>query len=182
MKSDGAIPGDVDLMLRAKAGDDAAFSLLVERFGKILLNFFLRKGVSYEDGQDLVQKTFLRLWSYRRRYVPEAKFTTFLFLAAGQVATDHFRSEARRKRLADSLAEEAKDTGTDGASSDALPGSGQDVRLAVARLPEGMRDVVELGVFQQLPYQDVAGILGIPRGTVKSRMFNALRRLKEMLS
>ena len=59
---------------------------------------------------------------------------------------------------------------------------GEDVRRAVARLPEGLRDVVELGVFQDLPYAEVGKILKIPVGTVKSRMFNALRKLKELLA
>ena len=56
------------------------------------------------------------------------------------------------------------------------------MRRAVARLPEGLRDVVELGVFQDLPYAEVGKILKIPVGTVKSRMFNALRKLKELLA
>ena len=59
---------------------------------------------------------------------------------------------------------------------------GEAVRRAVAQLSPGLRDVVELGVFQSLPYADVGEILGIPVGTVKSRMFNALRKLKEILS
>ena len=62
------------------------------------------------------------------------------------------------------------------------PAEGEDVRRAVARLPEGLRDVVELGVFQDLPYAEVGKILKIPVGTVKSRMFNALRKLKELLA
>ena len=61
-------------------------------------------------------------------------------------------------------------------------GSGERVRRAVASLPPAMRDVVELGVFQDLPYADVAEILGIPEGTVKSRMFNALKKLKELMN
>ena len=52
----------------------------------------------------------------------------------------------------------------------------------IASARAGMRDVVELGVFQDLPYADVAEILGIPEGTVKSRMFNALRKLKELMN
>ena len=60
-------------------------------------------------------------------------------------------------------------------------GEREDVRRAVARLPESMREVVELGVFQDLPYAEVSEILGIPVGTVKSRMYNAIRKLKEML-
>ena len=60
-------------------------------------------------------------------------------------------------------------------------GEREDVRRAVARLPEPMREVVELGVFQDIPYAEVSEILGIPVGTVKSRMYNAIRKLKEML-
>ena len=55
-----------------------------------------------------------------------------------------------------------------------------DVLWALSRLPEGMREVVVLGVMQDMPYAEIAEILGIPVGTVKSRMFNALRKLKEI--
>lgn len=62
------------------------------------------------------------------------------------------------------------------------PAEGEDVRRAVSQLPQGLRDVVELGVFQDLPYAEIGQILKIPVGTVKSRMFNALRKLKELLT
>lgn len=166
-------------MARVATGDENAFAVLVERYQNVLLNFFLRRGVSYDDGQDLAQQTFLRLWRYRKKFTPRAKFTTFLFLLAGQVSVDFFRSEGRRIGLRDALAREAE------VMSDATPqqepAAGGDVRQAVAHLPEGLRDVVELGVFQNLPYAEVGEILGIPVGTVKSRMFNALRKLKEMM-
>lgn len=174
-------PGDSDaaLMARTAAGDESAFAGLVEKYQNILLNFFLRRGVSYSDGQDLAQRTFLRLWRYRANYKPQAKFTTFLFLLAGQVSVDFYRSEGRRADLEEGLAHEAE------VAADVRPPAarfgGEDVRRAVSRLPAGLRDVVELGVFQDLPYADVAAALGIPVGTVKSRMFNALRKLKEIL-
>ena len=87
---------DAELMARAAKGDESAFAELVVRYQDVLLNFFLRKGVSYSDGQDLVQRTLLRLWRYRKRYVPTAKLTTFLFLLAGQVTIDFFRAEGHR--------------------------------------------------------------------------------------
>ena len=171
---------DAALMARTVKGDEAAFCALVGKYRNVLLNFFLRKGVSYNDGQDLAQRTFLRIWRYRMKYRPQAKFTTFLFLLAGQEAIDFFRSEGRRTELEENLAHEAE------VAADVRPSGGrfggEDVRRAVSRLPQGLRDVVELGVFQDLPYADVGEILGIPVGTVKSRMFNALRRLKETLS
>ena len=82
---------DAELMARTARGDEGAFAELVVRHQDILLNFFLRKGVSYSDGQDLAQRTLLRLWRYRNRYAPTAKLTTFLFLLAGQVAPEQFR-------------------------------------------------------------------------------------------
>lgn len=171
---------DAELMSLAAAGRDEAFRELVLRYQNILLNFFLRKGVSYSDGQDLAQRTFLRLWRYRGRYSAQAKFTTFLFLLAGQEAVDFFRAAGRRACLEEGLAHEA-DVAAD-LHRPSAPADGEDVRRAVARLPEGLRDVVELGVFQDLPYAEVGRILKIPVGTVKSRMFNALRKLKELLA
>lgn len=167
-------------MRRAAQGEERAFAALVDRYKNILLNFFLRKGVSYDDGQDLAQQTFLRLWNYRAKYTPQAKFTTFLFLLASQVAVDFYRSVARRRGLVENLTREVE-VRADAAPPPA-PAEGEDVRRAVAKLPAGLRDVVELGVFQDLPYADIGDILKIPVGTVKSRMFNALRKLKELLA
>ena len=176
---------DAELMALSAQGRTDAFAELVVRYQNILLNFFLRRGVSYDDGQDLAQQTFLRLWNYRKKYTPQAKFTTFLFLLAGQVSVDFYRAESRRHGLEEGLAREAEtaaDTTSKAGGAPADSAAGADVRRAVARLPPGLRDVVELGVFQDLPYAEVGEILGIPTGTVKSRMFNALRKLKEMLA
>ena len=98
---------DAELMARTAKGDENAFAELVVRYQDVLLNFFLRKGVSYSDGQDLVQRTLLRLWRYRNRYAPTAKLTTFLFLLAGQVAIDFFRAEGHRQGLEEELERQA---------------------------------------------------------------------------
>lgn len=141
---------------------------------KKLVNFFWRLGVSISECEDLVQETYLRLWRCRDGYRPTAKFTTFLFLIARQVRIDALRRQTRR---------EGRETDYAAMQSTIQPppnGDGEEVRRAVLRLPEPLRETVELCVFQDLPYAEVAGILGIPLGTVKSRMFNALRKLKEM--
>ncbi len=171
---------DVELMRLAASDREDAFEALVEKYKDILLNFFLRRGVSCTDGQDLAQRTFLRLWKYRKKYEPQAKFTTFLFLLAGQESVDFFRAEGRRAGLVEGLTREVE-VRADVQQADP-PADGEAVRRAVAQLSPGLRDVVELGVFQDLPYADVGEALGIPVGTVKSRMFNALRKLKELLS
>jgi RNA polymerase sigma-70 factor (ECF subfamily) len=172
---------DTGLMLRVRGGDDGdAFAELVARHQKKLLNFFARSGVQY-DSEDLVQQTFLRLYRYRARYVATAKFTTFLFLLARQVWIDELRRCKRRERLAESLAAEPHAEYAEPASASAGAAGDLDLAGALATLPEGLRQVVELGVYQDLAYADIAEILGIPVGTVKSRMFNALARLREAL-
>jgi RNA polymerase sigma-70 factor (ECF subfamily) len=169
---------DAALMALARVDDRHAFAVLVRRHQKMLLNFFIRSGVQY-DAEDLVQQTFLRLYRYRDRYLPRAKFTTFLFLMARQVWIDELRRRSRTGRLADALAREPEPPTAAGGPPPER--GGLDIADAVAALPEAMRQVVELGVYQDLPYAEVAHILGVPEGTVKSRMFNAIRMLRERL-
>ena len=154
---------DDDLMREAK------------KFEKNLLNFFWRQGVSPSEGEDLVQETYLRLWNYRRDYQPTAKLSTFLFLMARQVRIDALRRATRRATREERWGQEQPVT-----EQPRTGGEREDVRWAVAKLSEPLRDVVELGVFQDLPYAEVAEILNIPVGTVKSRMHNALKELKEI--
>ena len=155
------------------SGDDLMRE--ARKFEKNLLNFFWRQGVSVSEGEDLVQETYLRLWKYRADYRPTAKLSTFLFLMARQVRIDALRRQVRRANREMRWGEDRPT-----AEGPRTGGEREDVRWAVARLSEPLRDVVELGVFQDLPYADVADILGIPVGTVKSRMSNALKKLKEI--
>ena len=147
------------------------------KFEKNLLNFFWRQGVSLSEGEDLVQETYLRLWKYRREYKPAAKLSTFLFLMARQVRIDALRRQTRRANRERTSLEA---TSLQGSAVTSRIDAREDVRWALAKLSEPLRDVIELGVFQDLPYAEVAEILGIPVGTVKSRMHNALKELKEI--
>lgn len=172
---------DAALMLRVRADNDRdAFAVLVTRHQKMLLNFFARSGVQY-DSEDLVQQTFLRLYRYRDRYVVTAKFTTFLFLLARQVWIDELRRRKRNERLKEGLAAEPHPGFSEPPSASAGEFGDVDLARALMQLPEGLRQVVELGVYQDLPYAEVAEILKIPIGTVKSRMFNALAKLRAFL-
>ena len=158
--------------------DDSADDALMQEAGgfrKNLLNFFWRQGVSYSEGEDMVQETYLRLWKYRREYQRTAKLSTFLFILARQVRIDALRRQTRRQNREDAWGKDRPDT-----VAAPVAGVREDVRWAVGRLSEPLREVVELGVFQDLPYAEVAAILGIPVGTVKSRMSNALKKLKEI--
>jgi len=161
----------------AGVADGLSGEMLMEeakKFEKNLLNFFWRQGVSHFEGEDLVQETYLRLWKYRREYRPTAKLSTFLFTLARQVRIDALRRQTRRESREEAWGKERPDVQAPATSAR------EDVRWAVSRLSEPLRDVVELGVLQDLPYAEVAQVLGIPVGTVKSRMSNALKRLKEI--
>lgn len=170
---------DTVLMIRTREKDDAtAFAELIRRHQRPLMNFFLRCGV-YGDVEDLAQETFLRLYRYRKRYVPTAKFTTFLYLLARQVRIDALRRVRRRDALHLRFAVEAPQ---ETAPTAADRGGRLDIETALASLGDAMREVVVLSILQGLSQQEVAAILKIPVGTVKSRLSNALQRLRRTLS
>lgn len=171
-------PSDVELMLRAAREDDRdAFSELVRRHQRPLMNFFVRSGV-YGDVEDLTQETFIRLYRYRTRYAPTAKFTTFLYLLARQTRIDALRRMQRRGALHERAAAEAPQADEPTATN---RGERLDVVAALARLSDPMREVVVLSVMQGLTQNEVADVLHIPVGTVKSRLSVALQRLREFL-
>jgi len=173
---------DAELMCSAAKGSEIAFAEIVSRYQDVLLNFFLRCDVSFVDGQDLAQRTFLRLWRYRKKYKAEgAKFTTFLFMLARQESIDFFRAEARRRVQEESLVQAAGELAPATGAGAAASSSGDAVRRAMRRLTPTLREAVELVVFQDMPYAEAGQVLGVPLGTVKSRMSNALKRLKELL-
>lgn len=157
--------------------DRSAFEELVKRHQKKILNFFYRCNVQY-DAEDLAQQTFVRLYRYRLNYKKSAKLTTFIFLLARQIWIDELRKRTRRKRLKEGWAEETVQVVE---PITAVSDARVDIAAALAQLSEDMRLAVELGVYQGLNYSEVAQILEIPEGTVKSRIFNALRKLRQIL-
>ena len=173
----GDEPSDVELMARVKAGDQNAFVTIVRRYQNLLLNFFRCMGV-YTDAEDLAQETFVRLFKYRDRYEPRARFTTFLYLLARQVRVDMLRKTLRREA---GMASYLKETENAEPKRDPPADRFDAVRRALDTLPETLRSVVVLSIYQELKYDEIAAILEIPVGTVKSRMFHALRKLREVI-
>lgn len=167
---------DIQLMLETVAGSDAAFAMLIQRHQNGLLNFFVRMGV-YNDGEDLVQETFIRVYKARARYRPTAKFTTFLYVVARHVWADRGRKVKQHKRLEESL---KTDLEISGGVTRPVSQDGMDVQEALNRLSPKLREVLVLNVYQGLRYQEVADVLEIPLGTVKSRINLALQELKGM--
>jgi RNA polymerase sigma-70 factor (ECF subfamily) len=169
---------DEALMKLAARGDTQAFTVLVRRHQNPLLNFFRRLGVR-NSAEDLVQETFIRLFKYRKKYKPTAKLTTFLYMMARQVRIDYIRKSQRRSTAMGDL---AKNTEIRESISTTIPDKAGVAVEALRGLTADMREVVVLNVFQGLRYQEIADVLGIPLGTVKTRMFYALRKLREIMS
>ena len=146
--ADRSTRSDRDLMTQARAGDQAAFALLIRRHQDPLLNFFRRMGVS-NDAEDLVQETFLRLFKYRKKYEPRAKFTTFLYRLAGQVRVDWWRKAERQRRLSEKLKAQ-------GPKEPPGPETRIDMADMLMRLPDDSREIIVMRIYQGLQYADIA--------------------------
>lgn len=167
---------DFALMASVRAGDEVAFRRLVERHQRPLLNFFARMGAS-THGEDLAQETFIRLWNYRAKYKPSAKFTTFLYTLARHAWLDHFRKQNRFRLFAERYREEVPSS-TDGGL--ARLRKNLDIQDALNHLSPKLRETLVLAIHQALSYDEIADVLHVPVGTVKSRVFNALSLLEEI--
>lgn len=166
---------DFQLMEQVRDGQADAFRQIVDRHQRPLLNFFARMGAS-SHGEDLAQETFIRLWNYRKKYKPSAKFTTFLYTLARHAWLDFVRRQVRFRLFSVRYREEIP-SATDG-------GLGRlrkeiDIQAALDELSPKLRETLVLAVHQGLAYEEIAAILRIPVGTVKSRVSNALSFLQE---
>ncbi len=166
---------DIPFMLEVAAGSEVAFAQLIHRHQNGLLNFFVRMGV-YNDAEDLVQETFVRVWKVRGRYRPTAKFSTFLHVLARNVWADRGRKMKRYDRLEGSLKTDAE---IGGGVSEPVSPERLDVQEALNRLSPKLREVIVLNVYQGFRYQEIADVLDIPLGTVKSRINIAIQELRK---
>ena len=161
-----------------REGRRDAFVEIVHRYQRILVNFFVRMNASYSMAEDLAQTTFIRLYEYRDRYRPSAPLGAFLHTLALHAWVDWTRKERRQPQPADSETEDRdpKDSGLRRADDR------MDLEAALATLSDKLRSVVVLTYFQGLSREDAASVLGVPVGTVKSRLFLAMEELRKRLS
>jgi RNA polymerase sigma-70 factor (ECF subfamily) len=132
---------------------------------------------AYHDAEDLTQETFVRLYKARERYRPAAKFKTFVYVIARHVLADHGRKWFQRERLRLKLLQEPMSVDESGMAQSRH----MDVEAALASLSDKLRSVVVLSIYQGMRYEDIAEVLEIPEGTVKSRMNLAIKALREYL-
>jgi RNA polymerase sigma-70 factor (ECF subfamily) len=184
---------DEDLLLRLRGGDRDALDPLVRRYERELFGY-LRRYVGDDDlADDVFQNTFLQVFLKIKQYEPGRPARPWLYAIATNQAIDALRR--RNRRIADRPADTVSAPDEEGeprplfellpAPGDAPPDAAdrteqrQQVQAAVAKLPELLRQAVLLVYFQGLKYQDAADALGIPVGTVKSRLHAALAKLTE---
>ena len=167
---------DEEIMLRlASKDDDTALMELMDRYRTLLVNHFAKRGVQQEY-EDLAQETFFRIYKARKRYKVTASFRTWMFLIAQRVWIDHVRKSSRRQRRESAYREEPRPRHVSPRGM-----LSHDLRWALGRLSPRHRDVVVFSTLEQLPHKEIADILGIPEGTVKSRLHHALRELRTHL-
>ena len=167
---------ETELMLRVKVGDRAAFAELYGLYQKPLVNYLYRLCFNRALAEDLLQETFLRIWKAATTYEPTAKVSTYVF----RIARNLFLNEAARRREM-ALESADKEMRADPASDLKRREIQSAVQKAIEALPEGERECLLLSEYNGFKYAEISEILGIPVGTVKSRMFSAVQRLKEML-
>jgi len=186
---------DVRLMLRVKDDDAGAFEALVRRYEARLVRLMQHLGPRSDMAEDLAQEVFLRVYRARKNYVPGAKFSTWLFTIAGNVARNASRSVHRRAEVSEVDAPSADLSGAGSLlASTVMEASGlmpvrlaegseraAIVRAAVSQLGERQRMALMLSRFENLSYSEIAEAMGLTTKAVKSLLSRARVNLKELL-
>jgi RNA polymerase sigma-70 factor, ECF subfamily len=191
-RPDGAEPApDERLLADSLAGDDAAFRTLVERYSREVFQFVARFTRNEAAADDVVQETFLQVYQSAGSFDPGRSFRPWLFAIAANKARDHLRSSARKREVALSAGmpsgEGDEATLLNFLSNETLPPSElleadeqrEIVREVVSRMPDNLREVLVLGYYHHFAYKEIAEVLSVPLGTVKSRLHAAVSYFAE---
>jgi RNA polymerase sigma-70 factor (ECF subfamily) len=181
-------------MIRFQSGDRAAFTFLVKRHQGPLFNFALRHLRTQPGAEEVVQDAFVRVVQNAADFKHEARFSTWLYTIARNLCIDQLRKRALRrhpsldesKRSEDSegptLGEQTADSRANVERAAVSGEIRERVLAAVNELPEEQREVFLMREVSNLPFKEIAEIVGVPENTVKSRMRYALERLQAALS
>src|SRR6266849_2430189 len=180
---------DVQLMLDVKAGDEQSFALLLHRYRRPLVNFLYRMVRNREQAEDLAQEVFIRVYRAREDYIPSAKFTTWLFRIATNLALNSVRDN-RYHRMELSLDAPVRTDAEDGdektlavAEKHLIEETRKKmIRHAIEKLPEKQRAAVLLHKYQELDYGEISKILECSESALKSLLFRAYETLRVELA
>jgi RNA polymerase sigma-70 factor (ECF subfamily) len=180
---------DAELMIRVKAGDDASFSLLLEKHRSPVIHFLYRMVQNRAVAEELAQEVFLRVYRSRATYEPTAKFTTWLFRIATHLALNALR-DGKNQRAEARLDTDSAETPALQVS-DGRPSVEQlmvyqtrlaEVRQAVACLPDKQRAAVLMHKYEEMEYSQIAKVLNCSESAVKSLLFRAYETLRARLA
>ena len=178
---------DEILIKKFQEGDVEAYNQLVFRFKDRLLNFIYRFVNDLDLAEDLVQDTLLKLYTHKDSYQEIAKFSTWLYTIAANLARTELRKKKRRKTF--SVTELSRDDREFIiASSDVDPSEDlssqnfeKSVQRALAELPDDFKTIIILRDIQELSYDEISKIVDVPLGTVKSRINRGRVKLQQLL-
>ena len=187
----GEPSGDAAIMLRAAEGDEAAFSFLVEKYHRPIIHFLYRMARNQEVAEELAQEVFLRVYRARQSYRAQAKFTTWLYRIAANLAVNYAR-DTRHEREAQSFSLDApdKETGTKPEVAGSETSVEQSllreermkaIRAQVMALPERQRMAVVMHKYQEMDYREIGKVLNLSESATKSLLFRAYQTLRERL-
>jgi RNA polymerase sigma-70 factor, ECF subfamily len=188
---------DVQLMLDVKSGDDSSFELLLRKYRTPVVNFLYRMVRDAAAAEDLAQEVFLRVYRARGQYLPTAKFTTWMFRIATNLALNALR-DGRYRQMEVSIDQSPVAYSGDGESEQpALEVADRQasielelirrdradlIRRAVESLPEKQRAAVLLHKYQEMDYDEIARVLGCSESALKSLLFRAYETLRVELA
>lgn len=182
---------DAAVMLRVAAGDEAGFNFLVQKHYRAMIHFLFRMVRNQAVAEELAQEVFLRVYRSRESYRAEAKFTTWLYRIATNLAVNHAR-DTKHERAAQNvyLDQPDEETGTTPDVADDEPNVEQNIlrdeRMAAIRqhvmaLPERQRMAVLMHKYQGMDYRQIGDVLKLSESATKSLLFRAYQTLRDKL-
>ena len=169
---------DEELASKVAAGDESALALLLQRYERGLAHFIHRQ-TGGRDVEDIFQESWLRVVRNAKRFDPTRKFSTWLFQITVNLCRDWWRNPP--PPAAETIDRPGESSVTNESGAQGRVDARIDADRLLARLPIEQREVVILRYYHDLRESDVAEILGVPKGTVKSRMHSALRKLNAVV-
>jgi RNA polymerase sigma-70 factor (ECF subfamily) len=189
--AEGAERTDAEIMLAVAAGDEAGYNYLVTKYHRQIIHFLFRMVRNEAVAEELAQEVFLRVYRSRESYRAEAKFSTWLYRIATNLAVNHAR-DTKYERTAQTLELNAPDpeSGTMPEVADDDPNIEQRmlreermaaIRKQVAALPERQRLAVLMHKYQEMDYRQIGEVLKLSESATKSLLFRAYQTLRERL-
>jgi RNA polymerase sigma-70 factor (ECF subfamily) len=179
---------DEELILEfQKNGTESAFEIIVQRYKNPLTNYVFRFLGDYQACSDIVQETMIKVYRYKDTYSSVAKFSTWIYTIAGNLARTEYRRQRRRKLFSISdYGEEHKtyDLPDEVYRPDVMTDSGikdEIIQDALLKVKDVYRDAVIMRDIEGMSYEEIAEILGVNEGTVKSRINRGRAKLQELL-